>query len=136
MYIICAESNVYVPIALCVLAGLCFLLIVSDDIPAPVNVTLDTHSKTLQWSHALLPPKLPSDFILVRDYNVSYQVYRYGGGSVTSVNTPGSYLNLENVLNECEEQKFTVQAVINDELYSDNSSVICLDGKLITTINY
>ena len=51
------------------------------------------------------------------------------GDTITSLIVPGnrSYLLLDEepvVLNGCEEQEFVVQVVINNELYSENSSVV------------
>ena len=94
-------------------------------IPAPVDVILPTNNKTLQWTNILQPSDLPPDFKLVHNYNISYLVHVYDKDGVVSMNVPGTYFNL---LNECEEQNFTVQTVINDELYSDNSSVIGFEG--------
>ena len=96
-----------------------------DVIPAPVDVFLPTN-KTLQWTNILQPSDLPPDFKIVHNYNISYQVHVYDKDGVSSVNVPGNYFNL---LNECEEQNFTVQIVINDKLYSDNSSVVTFEGK-------
>ena len=61
---------------------------------------------------------LPPDFKIVHNYDISYQVHVCDKDGVSSVNVPGNYFN---ILNECEEQNFTVQTVINDELYSDNT---------------
>ena len=102
-----------------------------DTIPAPEDITLDTNKKILQWNHVFQPSDLPPDFELVHDYNITYLVHvshRNGVDTRTSVNVPGSRsLNLDNepvVLNGCAEQEFVVQAVINNELYSENSSVV------------
>ena len=100
----------------------------SDMIPAPMDVTLFTKNKTLQWTN-ILQPSDPPDFKIVHNYNISYQVHVYDKDGVSSVNVPGNYFKL---LNECEEQNFTVQTVINDDLYSDNSSVISFEGKNIS----
>ena len=98
-------------------------------VPAPENVTLDTDNKILQWNHIFQPSDLPPDFELVHNYNITYLVRVSDKDTVTSVSVPGnrSYLNLDDepvVLNGCEEQEFVVQAVINNEFYSENGSVV------------
>ena len=90
-----------------------------------MDVILPTNNKTLQWTNILQPTDLPPDFKIVHNYNISYLVHVYDKDGVVSVNVPGTYFNL---LDECEEQNFTVQTVINDELYSDNSSAISFEG--------
>ena len=95
-------------------------------------MTLDTASKTLRWDHALQPPHLPADFELVNAINITYLVHMYGKdnvNAVTSVNVPVDrlYLNLDDdsiVINICEEQTFVVQAVVNNDHYSENSSAV------------
>lgn len=107
---------------------------VSDDIPAPTNITLNDN-KILQWSHAF-QPQLPPDFELVHNYDISNKVHAYDKSDViTSVDVPENYLNLENgslVLNVCEQEKFSVQAVINN-VHSKDSSFVGFEGKLIHT---
>ena len=103
-----------------------------DTLPAPENVTLDTASKTLRWDHTLQPPHLPADFELVNSINITYLVHVYGKDSVnavTSVNVPVDrlYLNLDDdskETNSCDEQIFVVQAVVNNDLRSVNSSAV------------
>ena len=97
-----------------------------------MDVTLPTNNKTFQWTNILQPFDLPPDFKIVHNYNISYQVHVYDKDGVSSVNVPGNYFNLRN---ECEERNFTVQTVINDELYSDNSSVISFEGKYYNDCN-
>ena len=103
----------------------------TDTVPAPENVTLDTNNTLLKWNHVFQPSDLPPDFELVHDYNTTYLVhvsYRNDVDTHRSVNVSGSRsLNLDEepvVLNGCEEQEFAVQAVINNELYSQNSSIV------------
>ena len=105
--------------------------IITESVPVPENVTLDTDNKLLQWNHIFQPSDLPPEFELVHDYNIIYlvRVSDKDHDTITSVNVPGnrSYLLLVEepvVLNGCEEQEFVVQAVINNELYSQNSSVV------------
>ena len=99
-----------------------------DTIPAPGNVMLDTNKKILQWNHVFQPSDLPPDFELVHVYNITYLVHVSDKDTRTSVNVLGSRsLNLDDepvLLNGCAEQEFVVQAVINNELYSENSSVV------------
>ena len=104
--------------------------VISDVIPAPMDVTLPNNNKTLQWTN-ILQHDLPPGFKIVPNYNISYQVHVYNKDGVSSVNVPGNYFDL---LNKCEEQNITVRTVINDELYSSNSSVISFEGKCIIYI--
>ena len=94
-----------------------------------MDVILRTNNKTLQWTNILQPSDLPPDFKIVHNYNISYQVHVYYEDGVSSVNVPRNYFN---ILNKCEKQNFTVQTVINDEIYSDNSSVISFEGKYLS----
>ena len=94
-----------------------------DTIPAPDNITLDTNKKILEWNHVFQPSDLPPDFELSHDYNITYLVHVSDKDTVTSVNVPGNRNYVVIVLNGCEEE-FVVQAVINNELYSENSSVV------------
>ena len=93
-------------------------------------MTLDTASKTLRWDHALQPPDLPADFELVNAINIAYLVHMYGKdnvNAVTSVTVPvdRNYLDLDDdSIDSCEEQTFVVQAVVNNDLRSVNSSAV------------
>ena len=93
-------------------------------------MTLDTASKTLCWDHVLQPPHLPADFELVNAINITYLVHMYGKDSVnavTSVNVPvdRNYLDLDDdSIDSCDEQEFVVQAVVNNDHYSENSSAV------------
>ena len=78
----------------------------------------------------LHPFDLPPDFMLVHNFNITYQVYvtynRDDGEEVVKTEiVPGdrNYLNLD-VLDACKRYKFAVKAVINDELYSEISSFV------------
>ena len=107
-------------------------IFITGTIPAPENVTLDTGSKILHWNPILQPSGLPPDFELVHDYNITYLVHMYDKDdvdTVTSVNVPLDrlYLNLDDEsidINICEEQEFVVQAVVNNDHYSENSSAV------------
>jgi hypothetical protein len=97
-------------------------------VPAPNNVTVDNDGKLLQWSYVLQPSNLPSDFKLLHDFNITYLVHVKfdrddGVEAVTTITVPALYLNLD-VLDMCKRQEFTVQAVINNELKSENRSVV------------
>ena len=93
-------------------------------------MTLDTASKTLRWDHVFQPPHLPADFELVNAINITYLVHMYGKdnvNAVTSVNVAVDrlYLKLDdNSIDSCAEQEFVVQAVVNNDHYSENSSAV------------
>ena len=102
---------------------------VSDIVPAPNSATLDSEKKSLQWSY-VLQPHLPSDFELVHDFSIFYIVHmKYdrddGVEAVTTVNVPGNrlYLTIDE-LDTCKRHEFAIQAVINNELQSENTSVV------------
>ena len=84
---------------------------------------MDTNKKILEWNHVFQPSDLPPDFELSHDYNITYLVHVSDKDTITSVNVPGNRNYVAIVLNGCEEE-FVVQAVINNELYSENSSVV------------
>ena len=108
------------------------LIFITDSVPAPENVTLDTGGRILHWNPILQPSDLPPDFELVHDYNITYLVHMYDKDdvdTVTSVNVPvdRNYLNLDDEsieINICEEQEFVVQAVVNNGHHSENSSAV------------
>ena len=103
-------------------------------------MTLDTGGRILYWNPILQPSGLPPDFELVHGYNITYLVLMYDKDdvdTVTSVNVPvdRNYLNLDDEsidINTCKEQEFVVQAMVNNDLYSENSlavSGIFYDGE-------
>jgi hypothetical protein len=103
---------------------------VSDIVPAPNNITLDNVNKLLRWDYLLQPSNLPPDFKLVHDFSITYIVHiKYdrddGVEDATTVNVPGNRqsLNLD-VLDMCKQQEFAMQAVINNELKSENRSFV------------
>ena len=88
----------------------------------------------MQWSY-ILQPYLPPDFELVHHFDITYLVHTRNDGveAVTTVNVPGdrNYVSLD-MVDTCKRHEFAVQAVINNELYSVNSSVvISLNGMLV-----
>ena len=96
---------------------------------------LDNENKSLQWNY-VLQPYLPSGFELVHDFSISYIVHmKYdrdnGVEAVTTMNVPGNrlYLTIDE-LDTCKRRAFALQAVINNELKSENRSVVSsLSGK-------
>ena len=86
----------------------------------------------LQWSPIFQPSDLLSDFQLVHEYDIIYLVHVNDRGNVgtgVTVMVPGNtnYLSLDDetlALNGCNEYEFIVQAVVNDELFSENSSIV------------
>ena len=110
----------------------CNKIFITDSVPAPENVTLDTGGRILHWNPILQPSGLPPDFELVHKYNIAYLVLMYDKDDVDtaiSVNVPVDrhYLNLDDEsieINICKEQEFVVQAVANNDLYSENSSAV------------
>ena len=122
------------------------LIFITDSVPAPENVTLDTGNRILHWNPILQPSDLPPDFELVHDYNITYLVHMYDKDDVdtaTSVNVPVDrhYLDLDDEsidINICEEQEFVVQAVVNNS-HSENSSAVSgifTDGECYILIYY
>ena len=107
-----------------------FFIFITDSVPAPKNVTLDTGNRILHWNPILQPSDLPPDFELVHDYNITYLVHMYDKDDVdTSVTVPVDRLYLilddESIeINICKEQEFVVQAVVNNDLHSENSSAV------------
>ena len=116
---------------ICLFKSLCNKIFITDTIPAPENVTLDTGDRILHWNPILQPSDLPPDFELVHNYNITYLVHMYDKDDVdtaTSVTVPvdRNYLNLDDEsidINICKEQEFVVQAVV-DNSHSDNSSAV------------
>ena len=105
---------------------------ISDTVPTPGNVRV-TDNNMLEWSYVLQPSDLPPDFELVHDFIIAYLVHIRVDDmeAVTTVNVSGdrNYLRL-NMVDTCKTLNISVQAVINNELYSKNSStVINLNGK-------
>jgi hypothetical protein len=100
---------------------------IHDTVPSPNGVTVE--DTKLKWSYNLLQPSnLPPDFELDHSFSINYLVHIKHDGveAVTTVNVSGdrNYLSLDNVtVDTCKIQEFAVQAVINNELYSENSSV-------------
>ena len=103
---------------------------------------LDTDNRILKWDHVFQPFDLQSDFKVSHSgVNINYLVHRYDKDSVdrgTSVEVPVDrlYLNLDERLleniNSCAEQEFVVQAVVNNDFHSENSSAVSgifFDGK-------
>ena len=107
------------------------IVLITETIPAPENVTLDTGGRILHWNPILQPSDLPPDFELVHDYNIAYLVHMYDKDDIDtaiSVNMPvdRNYLNLDDEsieINICKEQEFVVQAVVNNS-HSENSSAV------------
>ena len=94
-------------------------------IPSPTNVSLDDN--VLQWSHVLQPPDLPPAFELVLDFSLSYLVHMTDRDDVEAARsepTNETSLNIEDMLETCRRQNFTVQAVIDNETLSENSSSV------------
>ena len=94
---------------------------------------LDTDNRTIQWDHVFQPSDLQSDFKVAHSgININYLVHMYEKDGVdggTSVNVPVDrlYLNLHDEsieLTSCAEQEFVVQAVVNNDLHSENSSAV------------
>ena len=84
----------------------------------------------------MLQPNLPSHFELVHDFNISYIVHmKYdrddGVATVTTVTVPGDRLSLTiDESDTCKRSEFSIQAAINNELKSENTSVASsLSGK-------
>ena len=111
---------------------LCLYIYNVDKIPSPKNVTLDTGGRTLHWNPILRPSDLPPDFELVHNYNITYLVLIYDKDDVDTVISVNSsmdrnYLNLRDEsieIDSCKEKEFVVQAVVNKNLHSENSSIV------------
>ena len=97
-------------------------------------MTLDTDNRTLKWDHVFQPSDLQSDFKVAHSgVNINYLVHMYDkdgvdGGTSVKVPVDRLYLNLDERLlesiNSCEEQEFVVQAVVNNDFHSENSSAV------------
>ena len=96
-------------------------------------MTLDTENRTIQWDHVFQPSDLQSDFKVVHSgVNINYLVHMYekdgvDGGTSVEVPVDRLYLNLydESIeLTSCAEQEFVVQAVVNNDFHSQNSSAV------------
>lgn len=101
---------------------------ISDGIPTPTNVSLDTDKKILQWSHVLQPSDLPPEFELVHN-GISYRVHMYSKDDIdTVISVPGgrNYLDIDDksiVRIGCEELEFVVQTIINSRLGGNSTAV-------------
>ena len=96
-----------------------------DNIPSPVRVSLDDN--VLQWSHVFQPSDLAPDFQLVHQFTLSYLVHMTDRDDVEagrSMTRNETSLNIEDMLDTCKRQYFTVQAVIDNETLSENSSPV------------
>ena len=111
---------------------------VSDSPPLPEDFVVNNNN-SLQWRHVLQPSDLPPDFELVHDFIITYVIHvKYdrddGVEAVTTVYVSGdrNYLNLNELdeLDTCKRREFAIQAVINNELYSENRSIVSnLNGR-------
>ena len=110
-----------------------------DNIPSPVSVSLDVSSRFLQWSHVFQPSDLPPDFELFHQFTLSYLVHMTDRDDVEaarSVAVNETSFNIEDMLETCRRQYFTVQAVIDNETLSENSSSVSgFSGKYCSSLH-
>ena len=96
----------------------------TDTLPSPKNVTLDSETEILSWSH-VFHPDLPLDFNITHECNISYLVtvlHRESGEREEKMMSHETSLNISHVLDHCRRQEFTVQTLVNDIFYSQSSS--------------
>ena len=109
-----------------------------DEVPSPNITSLDVAENMLAWTHVFQPSDLPPDFQLVHEFTLSYLVHMTDRDDVeaaTSVTVNETSFNIEDMLDTCRRQDFTVQAVIDNEPRSENSSPASgFSGKYYHTI--
>ena len=79
----------------------------------------------LHWSHPF-HPELPVDFDIVHEHSVSYSVtvvHSESGESEETMMSPVTSLNISQLLDNCRRLEFTVQTVVNDQYFSQTSSL-------------
>ena len=98
----------------------------TDTLPSPQNITLDSETEILSWSH-VFHPDLPVDFNIIHECNISYLVtvlHRESGEREEKMMSHETSLNISHVLDHCRRQEFTVQTLVNDIFYSQSSSYL------------
>jgi hypothetical protein len=102
-----------------------FTLHEKERVPSPTSIILDVDREILQWSHMFQPSGIAPDFELTTDTNVSYLVYvrdRDSGETGEPLATDQTSLNISHLLDYCRRLEFAVQALVNGQFSSPNST--------------
>ena len=97
----------------------------TDEVPSPVTLSLDSVSGIISWSHVFQPSDLPSEFYLDHGFTISYLVNvtdrDSSGERIESLASNETSLNVSQYLDHCSRQEFTVQALVNGMLSHSRS---------------
>ena len=87
----------------------------TDEVPSPVTLSLDSVSGIINWSRVFQPLDLPSEFELDHGFTISYLVNvtdrDSSGERIESLASNETSLHVSQYLDHCSRQEFTVQAV-------------------------
>ena len=96
-----------------------------NEVPSPMNLSLDSVSEIISWSHVFQQSDLPSEFELDHGFTISYLVNvtdrDSSGERVESLASNETSLNVSQYLDHCSRQEFTVQALVNGILSQSRS---------------
>ena len=93
----------------------------TDEVPSPVTLSLDSVSGIVSWSHVFQPSDLQLDHGFTISYLVNVTDRDSSGERVESLASNETSLNVSQYLDHCSRQEFTVQALVNGQLSQSRS---------------
>ena len=97
----------------------------TDEVPSPVTLSLDSVSGVINWSHVFQSSDLPSEFELDHGFTISYLVNvtdrDSSGERVESLASNETSLNVSQYLDHCSRQEITIQTLVNGMLSQSRS---------------